>query len=403
VISAVNGVKTDLATFQRGVLAGATWPSNTTIVDINVPLVPVYVGHGTASQSAVGNPAPTYGTNIAGDLFLAHVTAHSGALNTPSMPAGWTKKAEKVQGTVLTQVWTRDTRSTGGESGSVTVTVSGANSPTQACIHTFRGVSTAAFYESGTVASATGSNPTTIAGPSVTPVAAGRLAVLASVSDGTAPTATAVSGATNASWVDAFQQESGLGCLMDLQVATSALGNAISGGTMTMPGSVIARIAFALVGTTANVPVDGGTYVPTTRQVLAGTNLTGGGDLSADRTLSLAAALTGIATINGAQVIAPTQATLASGANAANMTTAANYHMPASTTATASTVTCGATGAATGACLSFSILAQAHNVTIADASGTALHTVSAGEKKVVDVHWDTTSSKYANATWKFLQ
>jgi hypothetical protein len=108
-------------------------------------------------------------------------------------------------------------------------------------------------------------------------------------------------------------------------------------------------------------------------------------------------------TINGARVCPPTQAALASGANVANMTAAANYFMAASTTATASTVVCGATGAATGACLSFYIQAQSHNVAIQDASGTALRTVVAGAKEIVDVHWDTSTTKYANPTWKNAQ
>lgn len=113
--------------------------------------------------------------------------------------------------------------------------------------------------------------------------------------------------------------------------------------------------------------------------------------------------LIGVANLNGARVCPPTQASLVSGSNAANMTTAANYFMAAGTTATASTVTCGATGAATGACLSFYVQAQSHNVTIADASGTTLRVVSAGEKEIVDVRWDTSTSKYANPSWKKAQ
>ncbi len=47
--------------------------------------------------------------------------------------------------------------------------------------------------------------------------------------------------------------------------------------------------------------------VPTARTLTAGTNMSGGGDLSANRTLSLVAALTGITSVNGATVCAPVE------------------------------------------------------------------------------------------------
>ena len=77
--------------------------------------------------------------------------------------------------------------------------------------------------------------------------------------------------------------------------------------------------------------------------------------------------------------------------------------MAASTTSAARNKTAGVTGAAEGAVMSFAIYVQGHNVVIKDDAGTTLHTVTAGEKKVVDVRYDATTTHYKLAGWKYLQ
>src|SRR6188768_2489238 len=86
---------------------------------------PSFIAAGTGDNAA-GDPAPTYGTNASGDTFVLHVLVASGS-DTISV-SGWTV----VPGCPITNTWreyvfTRDTRSSGSESGSVTVDNSGSS------------------------------------------------------------------------------------------------------------------------------------------------------------------------------------------------------------------------------------------------------------------------------------
>jgi hypothetical protein len=253
IVLTCDALTTDAATYARGVKAGVTWPGDTVIVDESLVIQPVYVVSGVGSNSTT-NPTPAYGANAPGDLFIMQVNAVDGSgVNDPTTPTGWTLQGSKAQGGTIKQyVYTRDTRSSGGESGTVTLTVPGGNIPTQAIIHTFRHVAAAGFVESVVTNGAGAASPTPIAGPTVTPVGLGRIAVCFSSTNGTPSTPTTITGQSEGTWVDhpGAQITSGLGGSTDLQTAALASGVPVTGGSMTMGGTELSQIALALVGVT---------------------------------------------------------------------------------------------------------------------------------------------------------
>lgn len=248
--SAGVALNTDLATYARGITAGVTWPANVNIVDTNVAQQPAFFASGTGSNSNGGNPTPGLPTNIAGDLFVCRVNTQGGAA--PTLPVGWTKQRQKTSGIEICQVWTRDTRATGGESGTIVVT-GGGGAPVQAIIDSWRFVAMSAFIESIVDGTAAGADPTTVPGPTVTPTGSGRTAVLASFSNGTAVGTTACTGNTGGTWIEESTSEfvSGIGGLLAMQHASLEPSTAITGGTYSSPGTNVAFIAFAFVGATA--------------------------------------------------------------------------------------------------------------------------------------------------------
>lgn len=139
------------------------------------------------------------------------------------------------------------------------------------------------------------------------------------------------------------------------------------------------------------------------RQIIAGTNLTGGGTLAADRTLNLSATPTGITSINGTRVIAVSQGSNLTNANETiHISGGANYFMPAGTTTAARDKTIGNTGAAEKGIVTIVVEVQGHDVVIKDNGGATLHTVAAGAKQVIDCWYDSGTSLYKLAGWKPL-
>lgn len=247
-----NGVVyTDLATYVRGTLSGVTWPINTVLVE-QLTVTPFRVNDGGGTNQNV-NATAAYGTNILGDTFVAELTI-VGA-NTPAALGGWTLIGTSSTGSTKKYTFMRDTQSAGGEAGSVTWTIAAGNFNNQLKIHTFRHViAGGAGVACENITTTTSTDPGgVIAGPTVTPVAEGRLACCFSGSNGSSGTPTEITGQAGATWVDRGSFQSGVAGTSNLQTAALADAQAVSGGSMTMPvGGItqeIARVAFALIGT----------------------------------------------------------------------------------------------------------------------------------------------------------
>lgn len=244
-------VTTDLATYERGVRSGVTWPVDTAIIEQQI-LAPVRVNDGGGTNQNVDATA-ALGTNIAGDRFIAELTIVG--IHAPAALAGWTQIGTAGVGQTQKFVFMRDTVSTGGEVGNVTWTIAAGNFTNQLTIHTFRYVKAGAVgaaVENVTTATST-SAVGSIAAPTVTPTGVGRTACCFSGSNGATGTLpTQITGATGASWVDRETFQSGLTGTSNVQTAALADSQAVTGGTMTMPvgggTQEIARVAFALIG-----------------------------------------------------------------------------------------------------------------------------------------------------------
>ena len=200
---------------------------------------PSWIAAGTGSN-ANSNPTPAYGTNASGDLFLMLVYCNAGS---SSAPTGWTQQHTATDGVVTINVYTRNTRSTGSESGTVSVTASGG-SPIQAVIHTFRNVATSSFVE-GT-STATGGSPLSM--PSVVCGGNARLAVAAMGCNSNAGISDST-GESGGDWAKATAEfTSGVGAACCIQIASMSSGGTISGGSSTTSGSRTVCAAFALIG-----------------------------------------------------------------------------------------------------------------------------------------------------------
>ena len=205
-------------------------------------VAPSWIAVGTGDNRTTANPTPAYGTNVAGDLFIMQGLAQSGNLATP---AGWTLITSVAVASNTEYAWYRTARSTGGESGTVSIN-SVSNTFSQAQIFTFRGVATSSFVEGAATSSNAGS---TCPGPSVTCGGNARLAVLlVSSNNGNAGMASST-GETGGDWAEATAEwTSGLGPGIQLQTAAMLSGGTISGGSSNVNGTAACGIGFALVG-----------------------------------------------------------------------------------------------------------------------------------------------------------
>jgi len=205
--------------------------------------VPTFVGAGAGSEIATGggNLTPTYPGNSAGDLFLAVGVAY---LSSISDPSGWTLQAGPATafGNQNNYVWTRNTRSSGSESGSVSFPITDRGN---ARIYAFSGVAVAAFIEAFATASGTG----TVSNPTITPAAAGRLACMCWMGYSTAGTIAPGGSPSGGTWAEAAEYV-GSSDIFYQELQTAALGaGAISGGDTTVGGANQAFChGFALVG-----------------------------------------------------------------------------------------------------------------------------------------------------------
>ncbi len=192
---------------------------------------PSWIAVGTRDSTGTSGSTPGYGTNVAGDLFVMII---AGRITSVTTPSGWTLQGgPNDQSGRRVYIFTRDARSTGSESGTVSVTLS-ANSQTST-IHTFRDVATSSFVEDVTTGGSA-SNGSTLTAPDITAGGNNRLGLFVSA-DGTGVTyADDIAGESGGSWVLRDTFNNGVGSNSSYGLFTAALdsGGTISGGTSTL-------------------------------------------------------------------------------------------------------------------------------------------------------------------------
>lgn len=200
------------------------------------PVTPSWIAVGTADTTGTSGATPAYGTNVAGDCFVMII---AGRITSVTTPTGWTLQAgPNDQGSRKCYIFTRDTRSTGGESGTVAVTLTAASKI--ATIHTFRDVATSSFVEDVTTGGSA-SNGDTVNGISITAAGNNRLAIFAGAS-GDQHTWVSMTGESGGDWLQRGTLATGTGNNSSYSLQTAALdsGGTISGGTisLTSPSNV---------------------------------------------------------------------------------------------------------------------------------------------------------------------
>ena len=206
---------------------------------------PVFVAAGAYSEIATGggNLQPTYpGSIAAGDMFVVAACSYLSSVTTPG---GWTLQAgPNTQNSANNYVYTRDARASGSESGSVNFPVGDRGN---ARMYAFRSVATSSFIESqGT---AFGAN--SVANPTVTPGASGRLGCIFAMGYSVTPASVDLSGTpSGGTWAEVAEALGSADIFyQQLQTADLSGGGAISGGNTTSTGTNIIFVhSLALVG-----------------------------------------------------------------------------------------------------------------------------------------------------------
>lgn len=229
-----------LSTLGRGRGGAAVVPSGPTTS-------PTWIAVGTADTTGTASATPAYGTNAAGDTFVMIVAGRLTACTTPS---GWTLQGGPNDlGGRRVYIFTRDTVSTGGETGTVAVTLT-ANSQVST-IHTFRNVARAGtnpviedVSTGGSAANGNGPLP-----PAITSTDAHRLAMFASA-DGNQVGGPASITSTGGTWTQRAELGTGTGnnCAYTLYTCDLGTAGTITGGN---GGEVVdehSTVGFALVG-----------------------------------------------------------------------------------------------------------------------------------------------------------
>ncbi len=205
---------------------------------------PTWIAVGTADTTGTAGSTPAYGSNNAGDLFVMVV---AGRLTACTTPAGWTLQVGPNDKTGRRcYIFTRDARSSGGESGTVSVTLT-ANSQIST-IHTFRNVATSSFVEDPDVGGQTG-NGTGPLPPAITSTGAHRLAMFASA-DGSAVGGPASITSTGGTWTQRAELTTTTGndCGYTLYTCDLVAAGTITGGNGGETVDEHSTCGFALVG-----------------------------------------------------------------------------------------------------------------------------------------------------------
>ncbi len=197
-----------------------------------------FVSAGTGSGTTNGNPTPGYPTGLqANDLILLQVTVRGDSTPTITPPAGFallygpdaTGGSGSSGGERVTQ-WIYYKFSTGSESGTSTVTITGTNYDRAARMYAFRNVAPSSFTES---ASFGYGNDDVILAQSVTTSGGGRMAV-SFVSVENDISVGSFTGESGGDWTEAVSEYTFNGdddLCMQLQIATMASAGTISGGS----------------------------------------------------------------------------------------------------------------------------------------------------------------------------
>lgn len=203
---------------------------------------PTWIAAGVVGDTGA---APAYGSNVAGDLFVMQVAGRITAFTTP---AGWTLQGgPNDQGGRRCYLLTRDTRSSGGEAGTVALTMT-ANSAT-AVIHTFRNVAASSFVvdvsTNGSAVNGNGPLP-----PAITSAVAHCLAVFGCGDGEAASTHPASIVATGGTWTRRLTQSTGTGnnSTTSLYTCDLAAAGTITGGDGGVVVNEHSTVGFALVG-----------------------------------------------------------------------------------------------------------------------------------------------------------
>ncbi len=229
---------------------GAIGVTGATGVSSGPTTTPSWIASGTVSKAASGNLTPAYGTNASGDLFMCQIASYN---NQYSTPAGWTLHHVRSEGdgfgnTMRNYVFSRDARSTGSESGTVTFTNTGGATGGNAVIHTFRNVATSSFFEALAEVANAGAGP--LSCPTVTPTDVHRLAVMFLTASSFGGSLASATGESGGDWAEGQEDNDGTTSVTThAQTAALSGGGAISGGTVAC-GSIFSvnAVAFALVG-----------------------------------------------------------------------------------------------------------------------------------------------------------
>lgn len=209
---------------------------------------PSYIATGTVGETAGPDVAATYGTNAAGDMFMLVLMTRTETV-APAALGGWSPQLDfAVSAFARVRVYTRDTRSTGSESGTVEVFSVAANCII-AAIHTFRNVATSSFIEDATTGGENSAN-TSIEAPQVDAGGTHRLAVaIGGATDDLS--VGAFTGETGGDWTLKHTHASTVGSDACIWLQTAALdaGGTITGGAVTVASAEEwSQHGFALVG-----------------------------------------------------------------------------------------------------------------------------------------------------------
>jgi hypothetical protein len=211
------------------------------------PTTPSWIAVGTADTTGTSGSTPAYGTNAAGDLPVLVI---AGRITSVTTPTGWTLQAgPNDQAGRKVYIFTRDTRFTGGESGTVSVTLS-ANSQIST-IHTFRDVATSSFIEDPSTDGHSAGGSAGVNSPDITASGNNRLAVFAGGSGDNVAFGDDIAGESGGSWVLRATAGSSTGNDSAYGLYTAALdsGGTISGGAGVANVSDHSSVGFALKGT----------------------------------------------------------------------------------------------------------------------------------------------------------
>ena len=228
-------------------ISSPTAPPTPTATPSPIPTPTTQVTFVSAGQGSgtTGNPKPKYPSGIqSGDLILLQVTVQD-TTTTPTTPAGFTA-LYSADSTGTGRQWIYYKFATGSESGSLTVTISGSVTK-MARMYAFSNVSLSNFVEGASFGFGTGSM---VNAQSVSTAGDFRLAVsFIFVSDNNV--VGSFVGESGGDWIEAvseYKTSSGSDGCMQLQIATLASVDTITGGSFTMSGSDPWAVrAFALI------------------------------------------------------------------------------------------------------------------------------------------------------------